>query len=200
MENLNGDRRSSGDGLRTPDSGASQANNSSTTTFQVDEQVLPTSVVFQPQEAQLFPDATTWPAPDFNANDFDFPSFFEHIMDPDPTFGLTDAIQVPPELSTLMPTRDWYSDSDIFGLEFTPTLDQAIGTINYPFPVPEVQQPTEIPKDASDVAQGADKRHKIYQQSPWYLITPISCRQTESLTTLQAVETRCEVERLQRGQ
>lgn len=117
----------------------------------------------------MFPDATTWPGSDFHANAFDFPSFFEHIMDPDPTFGLTDSIQVPPELSTLMPTRDWYSDSDIFGLEFTPTLDQAIGTINYPFPLPEVQAPVETNKDSSEGAQNAGKRHKIYQQSPWYV-------------------------------
>jgi hypothetical protein len=162
MENTNRD------GLRTPES-ASQADNSASATT-LDEQILPSTVAFQPSEQQLFSDATTWAAPDFNANAFDFPSFFEHIMDPDPTFGLTDPVQVPPALSSLMPvTTDWYNDGDIFGFQFTPTLDQAIGTTNYPFPVPEVQAPTETPRDPSEGAQGASKRHKIYQQSPWYV-------------------------------
>lgn len=166
------DRRPSGDGLRTPESSASHADNSSATVG-LDEQGIAASVAIQPPVMELFPDPITWPASDFNAGAFDFPAYFEHIMDPDPTFGLSDAVQMPPALSTLMPTRDWNGDSDIFGLEFTPTVDEAIGTIDFAFSRPELQTPLDHSEDPSKGAQGAEKRHKIYQQSPWCVFNPL---------------------------
>jgi hypothetical protein len=166
--NNNPDPRQSGDGLRTPDSGASQPPQSAGGS--IEQQVMPSAVTaYQPTDPQLFADPVAWPNPDFGAGAYDFPSFFEHIMDPDMSFGLSDSIQVPPALSTFMPTREWYNENDLFGLEFTPTLDQAIGTINYPFPTTDAQNPGLQPNESSDASQNVSRRHKIYQQSPWYV-------------------------------
>ena len=108
-----------------------------------------------------------------------------------------DQVQLPPELSNLMPNNDWYSESDVFGIEFTPTLDQAIGTISYNFPESSDAGVVAPPRDPL-TTNNAQKRHAIYQNSPWYLRP--QCVQEDLLTSGQAVETGCQPKCLQRGQ
>ena len=155
-----------GDGLRRgiSESGAGQPQSISRT---VETHILPTDDLMPVPEANLFSDAEAWPTAAFDANAFDFPSFFEHIMDPDSNLDIHESVQFPPELSSLMPNRDWYSESDVFGIEFTPILDEAMGAIAYDFTSSSIAEPTDASGDNGDANQTASQRHLIYQQSPW---------------------------------
>ena len=88
-------------------------------------------------------------------------------MAPDPNLALADSVQLPPELSSLMPNRDWYSESDIFGIEFTPILDEAMGAIGYDVADSNNAEYMKASQDDLDANQTAGQRHLIYQQSPW---------------------------------
>jgi hypothetical protein len=163
--------------LRTPDSGSTQPSNVDTT---VDEHALSAINPLPAPETQLFLDALAWPAPAINGNSFDFPSFFGHIMDPDPNFDLTQSTQVPPDFSNLMLDTDWYNGNDIFGAEFTPRLDEAIDTISFGFP--EIGSAASI-ASSPNVLPAADNQGgqpKIQHQSPWYAMNrdayvPVDC-------------------------
>ncbi|KAK4505149.1 hypothetical protein PRZ48_003112 [Zasmidium cellare] len=97
-----------------------------------------------------------------------FPSFFEQIMAPQ--FEASSSLAMPPDIFNTMPELDWFSDTtDHFGLDFTPTIDNAIERqLNDAFPTTERQGPAEH-DGASDqhINDSAKQRHAIFQRSLW---------------------------------
>lgn len=111
---------------------------------------------------------TDWQFPDLNLGPYDFPSFFEHIMVPGPDYVSAESMQVPPDISTLMPDKDWFDDTNIFGLDFTPTIDQALEATTYGFPELNTQQDQAVEDSGlSRATDAAQRRHTIFQRSPW---------------------------------
>jgi hypothetical protein len=101
--------------------------------------------------------------------EFEFPSFFDAIMVPGSDFDPTDISQMPPDLSGMMPERDFPTEGEIFGTNFAPTIDQAMEAFFYPESQQTVQEhelsvtntrPSTEPSDAQ-------KRFAIFKRSPW---------------------------------
>ena len=99
------------------------------------------------------------------------PSFFEQIMVPNYDFVGADAAQFPPDIASLLPDQDWLGEIDIFGSDFAPTVDGALGIL--PGMSTDEQTQTVMPEversDPQTLSQTehARKRHAIFQRSPW---------------------------------
>lgn len=122
-------------------------------------------------DADLMSGLTEWQFTDLNVGPYDFPSFFEHIMVPGPDFVAAESMQVPPDISKLMPDKEWFDETDIFGLDFTPTIDQAIEATAYGFPEIDSGYVEIIAEtNPSKATETANRRHTIFQRSPWYVV------------------------------
>jgi hypothetical protein len=102
--------------------------------------------------------------------DYFFPSFFESIMVPEPNWVGTGEVQMPPDLMTVIPDyEEWPGSSDIFGLNFTTAIEQAMdpsqaidGTFDGHIDV--VANGVESANASTDNAR---QRHDIFKRSPW---------------------------------
>lgn len=97
-----------------------------------------------------------------------FPPFFEQIMAPD--FVVSQSYSMPPDIFNLMPDEDWFLDCpDIFGHDFTPTIDQAWQSNVNEFALrtegKESSGVDNVPR--TTVNDSARERHAIFQRSPW---------------------------------
>ncbi|GIZ45515.1 hypothetical protein CKM354_000867700 [Cercospora kikuchii] len=100
-----------------------------------------------------------------------FPTFFDQIMAPD--FVASDSMNLPLDIFNHMPEQDWLSDNmDIFGVDFTPTIDEAFEITNL-MPMPQEQNETSSNAQQENVTQdqaaanSARQRHALFQRSPW---------------------------------
>lgn len=109
-----------------------------------------------------------WQFPDLQLGPYDFPSFYEHIMVPEPDYVSAASMQVPPDISALLPEKDWFDEADIFGLAFTPTIDQAIEATTFGLSKPDGNA-VEVLEDSntSRATDTAQRRHTIFERSPW---------------------------------
>lgn len=89
-------------------------------------------------------------------------------MVPESDYVSTESMEIPPNITALMPEKDWLSECDIFGLDFTPTIDRAIEATAYGFPE-IVADSLEAGADETgvDAITNARRRHTIFQSSPW---------------------------------
>ncbi|SMR55833.1 unnamed protein product [Zymoseptoria tritici ST99CH_3D1] len=93
-----------------------------------------------------------------------FPPFFEQIMAPDFVASQSQAI---PDIFSLMPDQDWLSEgTDIFGVDFTPTIDQAIQSRVGHLPLPTAQGEHTEP-DMPRPKDNAKERFAMFERSPW---------------------------------
>lgn len=95
------------------------------------------------------------------------PSFFENIMVPLDDYSGPQTLELPPDLSDLMPEQDdWLATLDLFGGEFAPTFDSALenGTANMWRPSPQASAGGE--SNGSDHRSSATARSNIFQRSP----------------------------------
>ncbi|PPJ54283.1 hypothetical protein CBER1_06569 [Cercospora berteroae] len=107
----------------------------------------------------------------WNLPDMAFPTFFDQIMAPD--FVASDSMHLPLDIFNHMPEQDWLSDNmDIFGIDFTPTIDEAFDITNMLL-IPQEQNEvssTEQPGNVSQeqaAANSARQRHALFHRSPW---------------------------------
>lgn len=95
-----------------------------------------------------------------------FPSFFDQIMGSD--FDLsTRSMELPPNISTYFPDQDWLGDNDIFGVDFTPTMNEILNDDTWKSRViPNEATPPE--STSFTTRRGSlQKPHTIMQRSPW---------------------------------
>lgn len=98
------------------------------------------------------------------------PSFFEQIMMCDMDGMTPDPTQPPPTLSTWMPESEWFETMDLFGTEFAPIIDQTVDDqqiLNNFFSSPIQNASSVADVDGQPLDDGAQRRHAIFQQSPW---------------------------------
>lgn len=96
------------------------------------------------------------------------PSFFEQIMAPD--YVVSDGYPMPQDIFNLVPDQDWPGDTaDIFGFDFTPTIDNALETqgSTFPFPAQVIEEQAGHDGAAEDHVTSARERHAIFLRSPW---------------------------------
>ena len=92
-------------------------------------------------------------------------SFFEQIMAPD--FVANEGLNVPHDLFSLMPDTEWLTDTtDIFGLDFAPTVDQAFEAHISSLARSETRTHSAIGATGSG-SNDAATRHAIFLRSPW---------------------------------
>ena len=127
---------------------------------------------FPPQEtmysiAPLTDPVDAWPQLDF---DLSFPSFFESIMVPEHDWVGAGEVQMPPDLTTVIPDyEEWPGSSDIFGFDFSAAFQQAME----PSPVNNEtidSQSNALSNGAVVVNTSTDnarQRHDIFKKSPW---------------------------------
>ncbi|KAF2159466.1 hypothetical protein M409DRAFT_30086 [Zasmidium cellare ATCC 36951] len=88
-----------------------------------------------------------------------------------PQFEASSSLSLPPDIFNAMPELDWFSDTtDIFGLDFTPTIDNAIERqLNGSFPAEDCQNIAAEHDGTCDkhVNDSAKQRHAIFQRSLW---------------------------------
>ncbi|USW52694.1 hypothetical protein Slin15195_G060130 [Septoria linicola] len=95
-------------------------------------------------------------------------TFFDQIMVPD--FAASTSLNLPLDIFSHMPEQDWLSeDIDIFGLDFTPTIDEAFETSNMSLPLVGKAEAGVHRHDSAhqDRDESARQRHAIFQRSPW---------------------------------
>ncbi|KAH7074454.1 C2H2 type zinc finger domain-containing protein [Paraphoma chrysanthemicola] len=108
---------------------------------------------------------------DTGYNQHGIPAFFEQIMVPAPDFIGVNYMQPPPDLTAWMPEVDWLGQMDIFGIDFSPAIDQMLDV--------DVVEPEDtalreardddipsVPHAGVDV-NSAKQRHAVFKQSPW---------------------------------
>jgi hypothetical protein len=127
---------------------------------------------YQPPEAMysiapLTDPVEAWPQMDF---DLSFPSFFESIMVPEHDWVGAGEVQMPPDLTTVIPDyEEWPGTSDIFGFDFSAAFQQAME----PSPInnePIDSHPNAITNSGvvANLSTGnARQRHDIFKKSPW---------------------------------
>jgi hypothetical protein len=92
-----------------------------------------------------------------------FPPFFEQIMAPD---FVASQFQSMPDIFSLMPDQDWLSENnDIFGVDFIPTIDQAIQLQASDLSAAQVKLSTQPDKSLAN--DNAKERFAMFQRSPW---------------------------------
>ena len=85
----------------------------------------------------------------------------------DSTVGGFMGLELPLDIFSHLPDQDWRSDDiDVFGLDFTPTIDEVFGTGHIPCLGEDQDRDFPVPDDnpASRVARG---RHAVFLRSPW---------------------------------
>lgn len=106
-----------------------------------------------------------------NGGAFDIPAFFEHIMVAGQDWMRSDYAQPPPDLTSWIPDGDWFDHTDLFGNDFTPTIDQTLQA--QPVLPYDVLTPVNADSSASAgpetrIEEGAmRRRHIAFQHSPW---------------------------------
>lgn len=127
---------------------------------------------FPPQETMysmppLTDPVDAWPQLDF---DLSFPSFFESIMVPESNWVGAGEVQMPPDLTTVIPDyEEWPGSSDIFGFDFSTAFEQAME------PSQAISEPIDNHNNVlaidgvvtNPLTDHARQRHDIFKKSPW---------------------------------
>lgn len=116
--------------------------------------------------------ATSFTQENWQSLDFqNFPSFFESIMVPSADWAGVGEVDMPPDMSTMIPEHeDWAVTDDIFGFDFSNAFEQALDAhasaaagLGEQEPVKGLDSGT-----APSTSDNARQRHLIFQNSPWY--------------------------------
>lgn len=103
-------------------------------------------------------------------NQHTIPAFFEQIMVPAPDFMGADYMQSPPDLTAWMPEVDWLGQADIFGSDFTPTINQMLEAqvMQEVSLLPQANE-TNAAETSNEKSENnsAKRRHAVFKQSPW---------------------------------
>lgn len=100
-----------------------------------------------------------------------FPSFFESIMVPSGDWAGEGEVDMPPDMSTMIPEHeDWAMTDDIFGFDFSNAFEQALDAHASAAAGPGEQEPLKslVSGTAPSTSDNARQRHLIFQNSPWY--------------------------------
>jgi hypothetical protein len=122
-------------------------------------------------------------------NQHAIPAFFEQIMVPAPDFMGADYLQPPPDLMAWMPEADWLGQVDIFGTDFTPTVDQMLEShlsqdVALPF-TEQLSGNTDHSHEKIDT-NSAKRRHAVFKQSAWYYSLTTMLTRADSSQVLDA--------------
>lgn len=84
-----------------------------------------------------------------------------------PDFVASASTSMPPDIFNTLPEMDWFNDtSDLFGMDFTPTIDNALESQLNDNGLHS--QPQELDDSSSEhINDSAKQRHAIFQRSLW---------------------------------
>lgn len=105
------------------------------------------------------------------------PTFFKQIMVPEPDWIGGEFMQPPPDLTTWLPEIEWLGQLDLFGSDFTPTIDQTYdpqALMQHVVTTPDtVHSGPFTPSNERLNDDAARRRHAAFRQSPWYAIESV---------------------------
>jgi hypothetical protein len=111
----------------------------------------------------------------YNTTDYcqqNIPAFFDQIMVSGSDYMSLEYMQPPPDLTAWMPDVEWPGQYDIFGHDFTPTVDQMFETQTildvHVQSTSKDPQTREVYNERVD-SSSAKRRHAVFKQSPWYV-------------------------------